>query len=181
MTRPTTRAAALLLLVAVALAACGTSGPTPSPVATAPATAGPGATPAPCGRVDVMATSDGWGAAAGSRGADVTVENVGSNACVLPPVPTAAFLDATAAAILQTPPRIGGMPLTLEPGGSATFSLVASNWCGLAALPVAVVVALAADTVPIAGLPIESADDLPPCMGEGQPSTLTTTDWQPAS
>jgi hypothetical protein len=183
MTRPSPRPAALalLLVASLALAACGTSGPSPStttPSASAPASA-PAGTPAPCGRADLEVTSSGWGAGAGSRGSDVTVENAGGAACVLPPIPTVALFDATGAAILQNPVRVGGTAVTLEPGDTATFSFVASNWCESAvALPVSVSLVLADEVAGIAGLPVATVDDLPPCMGEGQPSSLSTTDWE---
>ncbi len=200
MTHPWRSLIAVTILAAVALAACGTvptsppataspagsSPATASPGASAPAASGPATAPAsapttgadPCG-LALAATSSGWGGAAGSRGADVTVTNEGALPCTLPPVPATAILDASGSVVLQSDVRVGASQPTLEPGASATFSLLMSNWCDESvALPLRIAVVLPDSAAPIAGLPAETIDDLPQCLGPGQPATLSTTDWE---
>jgi hypothetical protein len=140
----------------------------------------PAASPSFCARDDVAVTSGGWGGAAGSRGSDVTVENIGADSCVLGPGPQLAAFDPAGIAVIQTPTSTGGAPLTLEPGDAATFSFLFSNWCDRSvALPLAVSVVLGGEAVVIPDLGVATLDDLPACNGPEQPPGLTVTSWQP--
>jgi hypothetical protein len=187
--RPPTAIAVLALLGALVVAACGNT-PSPSPSAppavtpaasVAPSSAAPSASAAEaaCASADIATTSDPWGGAAGSRGSEITIENRGAAACLLPAAPSIALLDAGGAVLLSTPARAGSGP-SLAPNGKASFALVFGNWCSQSAtLPLHVRLALASDVVDIGSLAIGSTDELPPCNGPGQPASLSTTDWQP--
>jgi len=184
----------LLVSVAIFVAACATSTTTPSPSpsaapsssapATATATAAATATATaagggPCAPDDLALTGGAWGAAAGSRGAEVSVENRGSAACTLPAGPSVALLDAAGTAIIESQPSADEPGPTLEPGSVTTFTILFSNWCqeGMA-LPLHVVLRSGDAGIPIPGLDM-AADDLPPCNGPGQPATLSANPWQP--
>ena len=124
---------------------------------------------------------DRWrvGAAAGSRGAEVSVENRGSTACTLPASPSVAVLDAAGTAIIESPPPPDETGPTLEPGGVTTFAILFSNWCDEGtALPLHVVLRSGSVGIPIPGLDM-TADDVPPCNGPGQPASLSANPWQP--
>jgi hypothetical protein len=176
----------LLVPLAILVAACATTttspSPTPSPSAsaTAPATAQASAAGGGACSPEVLALTGGsWGAAAGSRGAEVSVENRGSAACTLPASPSVAILDAAGTAIIESQPRADEPGPTLEPGSITTFTILVSNWCDeRTALPLRVVLRSGSAGIPIPGLDM-AADDLPPCNGPGQPPTLSANPWQP--
>jgi hypothetical protein len=197
MTRPTRRQPRILALVlvgfvALLVAACGETNPS-SPPAT-PASASPSASPSspspsptatasqaagPCAGTDLRVTGGPWGGAAGSRGSDVLVENLGATPCVLPAGPLVALIDATGSVLQQSGPTPVGEGPAIGPGGSRTFSLVIGNWCDdSVALPVRLQLALAGGSVDIGGLVLATVDELPPCNGPGQPATLSTTTWE---
>jgi hypothetical protein len=118
------------------------------------------------------------GGAAGSRGADVTVENSGPAACTLSLEPVVAAVDPVGSVLLQNRPALGANGPTLAPGETTTFSFVMSNWCDAdVSLPVGFRLVLAGGVVEIGGLSITTIDDLPPCNGPGQPPDMTATDW----
>ena len=169
----------LLVPLAILVAACATTttspSPTPSPAATAAASAAGGGG---CSPDDLALTGGAWGAAAGSRGAEVSVENRGSAACTLPAGPSVAILDAAGTAIIESQPADEPGP-TLEPGAVTTFTILFSNWCEEgAALPLHVVLRSGSTGIAIPGLDM-AADDVPPCNGPGQPATLSANPWQP--
>jgi hypothetical protein len=180
-------AIALALLAATLVSACGNP-PTPSPSASASATPPPApsstasttSAPAACASADIEATGGPWGGAAGSRGSDIVVENVGAAACLLPAGTTIALLDQAGKVLLTSGAAQAGSGPELEPGGTVGFSLVIGNWCDVAVtLPLYFRLALAGDTAEIQGLAVSTTDDLPPCNGPGEPALLSTTDWQP--
>jgi hypothetical protein len=196
------RRAVLLSALAVLAVACNSTTPTAPPAATPPVTtppftpapsttapstappssAGPSAAPegAACALTDLAVTAGGWGAAAGSRGADVSVENRGAAACELPAGPAVAILDAGGTQLLASPATDQRGP-TLEPGAVATFTVLFSNWCDEgAALPLRVALVDGAAGIPVPGLDM-TADDLPPCNGAGQPPALSANPWEPVS
>ena len=188
----------LFVSLAILAAACATTStspsPTPSLAATATATASATASasaPASatatatatgggaCTPDDLALTGGAWGAAAGSRGAEVSVENRGSAACTLPASPSVALLDAAGTAMIESPPPADEPGPTLEPGGVTTFAILFSNWCDTAtALPLHVVVRSGSAGIPIPGLDM-TAGDVPPCNGPGQPASLSANPWQP--
>ena len=164
---------ATLLVVA---AACSSSTSTPGPVATPTVEAG-----GPCAPSDLALTGGAWGAAAGSRGADVSVENRGPAACMLPAGPAIAVLDAAGTELLASPPVADEGAPVLEPGAVATFTVLFSNWCQEGtALPLHVVLRAGDASIPVPGLDM-TADDLPPCNGPGQPPALSANPWQPVA
>jgi hypothetical protein len=172
--------------LALVVAGCG-GYVTPTPATARPTATGPSspsgsaaAEASACATDAIRAQSDGWGGAAGSRGADVVVTNAGEAACSLPPRPAIAIFDNQGQVVLQSRPEPGGEPPTLDPGGTATFSFLVSNWCDQSAtLPFHVTVVMADGPVGISGVPIESLDDLPPCNGPGEPASASATDWTP--
>jgi hypothetical protein len=184
----TRSAVAVPMLAALLLSACGTPpAPTPSPAAsTPPPTAAPSESPsassiAACTATDITATGGPWGGAAGSRGSDVILENVGAFSCLLPAAATVALVDAAGTAVLTSAPAQAGTGPEVAPAGRAGFSLVLGNWCDqVVNLPFHVELALATDAIEIGDLSVTTTDELPPCNGPGQPATLTTTEWQSA-
>jgi len=181
---PRSRLALVAASFALVAAACGVQpAPSPSPVPTQGPSPSPSASPSaadvPCTAASLEVSGGPWGGAAGSRGSDVEVRNVGQEACTLPAGPSVALVDQAGAVLLSTPPQAGAGP-ELAPGASSTFSLVMGNWCNQdASLPLHFSLALAAGSVDVAELSVATVDDLPPCNGPDQPATLTTTPWQP--
>jgi len=175
----------LLVPLAILVAACvpTTTSPSPTPsdaptaLASAPATATGGGA---CSPDDLALTGGSWGAGAGSRGAEVSVENRGSAACTLPAAPSVAILDAAGTAIIESEPPADEPGPALEPGAVTTFTILFSNWCEeRAALPLHVVLRSGSAGIAIPGLDMAADDDLPPCNGQGQPATLSANPWQP--
>lgn len=182
------RRALLVSAVAVVAVACNTSTPTPMPTPPPAASVAPSeaATPSPvtgggeCAPTDLALVSGGWSAAAGSRGADVSVENRGATACTLPAGPAVAILDSAGTQLLESPSTDAAGP-TLEPGAVATFTVLFSNWCEeRAALPLRVALRSGDAAIPVPDLDL-TADDLPPCNGPGQPPALSANPWEPVS
>ena len=183
------RYALLLSTLTIVAVACNSATATAPPAATPPTTAPPTTaapnSPSPaasgaCSLTDLAVTAGGWGAAAGSRGADVSVENRGTAACELPAGPPVAILDAGGTQLLASPSTDQPGP-TLEPGGVATFTVLFSNWCEEgAALPLRVALIDGAAGIPVPELDM-TADDLPPCNGPGQPPALSANPWEPVS
>jgi len=159
-----------VLLVAVLLAACGGSAiPSPSLPSS-------GA----CTNVDVRATVGQWSAAAGSRGTDISVENVGSSSCVLPASPSVSLVGPAGSILLAGSPAPAGPGRTIGPGDTIGFSLVFSNWCDQSvSLPLRFRLALASSEIDIGDLNVTNADELPPCNGPGQSAVLSATEWEP--
>jgi hypothetical protein len=134
---------------------------------------------AACARGDLRVTGGPWGGAAGSRGSDIVVENVGAAACLLPAAATVAILDQADTVLLTSAPVQAGIGPELAPGTTTGFSMLIGNWCDQAvALPLSFRLALASDTAAIENLAITTTDELPPCNGPDQPATISTTDWQ---
>jgi hypothetical protein len=174
-------------LVAIVAVACNTSTTTPTAAPAASTSPVPAATasPAPgggaCAPTDLALVSGGWSSAAGSRGADVSVENRGGGACTLPAGPAVAILDAAGTQLLESAPPTGAPGPTLEPGAVATFTILFSNWCDeTAALPLHMALRAGDASVPVPDLDL-AADDLPPCNGPGQPPALSANPWEPVS
>jgi hypothetical protein len=179
------RLVALAAFAAIVAGACGNPpSPSPSPVASptpsaAPSSAAPTTSAAvACASADLSVTGGPWGGAAGSRGSDIVVENVGAAACLLPAAATVAIVDQAGTVLLSNAPAQAGSGPELAPAATTGFSLVLGNWCDQAvALPLSFRLALAGDAVPISDLSVATTDDLPPCNGPDQPATLSTTDW----
>ena len=181
-------AKALALIAAILVGACGNP-PTPSPSPSASATPSPAPSTAAatasglaaCTSADLQATGGPWGGAAGSRGSDVIIENLGTATCLLPAAATVALVDPGGTVVLSNAPAQAGSGPELPPAGTVGFSLVLGNWCDQSvSLPLRVQLALAADAVDVQQLELATLDDLPPCNGPGEPATLSTTEWQSA-
>jgi hypothetical protein len=152
----------------------GTPSPGPSEAGVLPA----------CGPDDFLVASDPWGGAAGSRGTTIVLRVVDSTAaCVKPQTVGAEIRDADgtvlAVGVFQT---FGGRPAPtarLAAGTQVELGVAWSNWCG--APPTAPTLSLLLDSVSV---PVEPSDGsailVPPCMGVGQPTTLSVTDLQPS-
>ena len=175
-----------LFAVAAVAVACNSSTTTQTPPPAASAAPTPVETGSPvtgggeCAPADLALVGGGWSAAAGSRGADVSVENRGAAACTLPAGPSVAILDSAGTQVLESPPTDAPGP-TLEPGAVATFTVLFSNWCDQgAALPLHVALRAGDAAIPVPDLDL-TAEDLPPCNGPGQPPALSANPWEPVS
>lgn len=170
----------VVLAVAAVVAACGGTTQSPSASATAGGTpaasmAAPSTGAGPCAAADLRVTSTGWGAAAGSRGADVMVENAGNGTCAVEG-PRIAIVDATGTVVLESEGDTG--ETVVDAGSSTAFAFTFSNWCTPGpALPMQVALRVGEELIGIDDLAIATTDDLPPCNGEGQPATLSTIPW----
>jgi hypothetical protein len=193
------------LLAAVTLAACGSAAsPSAAPISPSPS-ASPSESPSPsasasssasetasasptasssaaagadCQATNLRASSTGWSGAAGTRGADVTVENTGSTACNLPTDPVVAVVDSTEAVLVQSASAVSNGGPSIGSTGTATFVVRFSNWCDRTiTFPVNVQLVLTAGTVEVSGLTSTKLDDMPPCNGPGQSPSLSTLAW----
>lgn len=183
------RRAILVCGVALVAAACNSSITTPTPTPPPAASVAPSqaATASPltgggeCAPTDLALIGGGWSAAAGSRGADVSVENRGAAACTLPAGPAVAILDAAGTQLLESAPTTDEAGPSLEPGAVATFTVLFSNWCEeTASLPLHVALRAGDAAIPVPGLDL-TADDLPPCNGPGQPPEVSANPWEAVS
>lgn len=164
-----------VLLAGALIAGCGTT-PSPSPSAPPPS---PSPSQISCASSDLVATAGPWGGAAGSRGTDVTVKNQGSSPCPLTVSPLVVLDDASGRQLLESGPVPTGSGPTLGPAGTASFSLVFSNWCETSvSLPLHFTLEPPSGTVQIGSLSLTTLDDLPPCNGPAQPALLSATEWQ---
>jgi hypothetical protein len=186
-----------ILLLGLVLVGCATPAVTPSPSAATPSpsaiatpspapslSAVPSGSAAPtgltgdgsCVATDLAVSSGAWDAAAGSRGAEVLVQNQGDAACTLPDVAQVSILDAGSQGLLESPAPTGTGP-TLEPDGSAMFIVLFSNWCDQSvALPLHVVLRVGDAGIQVPSLDM-TATDLPPCNGPDQPPSITVNPW----
>jgi len=179
--RPGQTSLALLigLFATLALGACDeTVEPSAIPTASAPgATSTAGTAAGPCVVTDLAVAADPWGAAAGSRGADVAVQNQGGASCSLPSGPSVAILDDSGGTVLEGSADAVSDGLTLVPGASASFTILFSNWCDeTVALPLHVVLRVGDEGLQIPTLDL-AAGDLPPCNGPDQPPSLSINAW----
>ena len=159
--------------VATPSAAAPTLAPTPAPTA-APTAAGS----ASCAPTELAVTGGPWDSAAGSRFAEVTVQNGGAAACTLPEGPAIAVTDAGGSVLVATDPAGATPGPVLEAGASSTFTVQFANWCDDSAiLPVHVLFAIAGGGIEIVDLAAPTTDELPPCNGPDLPPTLTASDW----
>jgi hypothetical protein len=158
----------------------GSSGSaSPSASSTPVASTGTGA----CGTTDVILSAEPWGGAAGSRGTVVTVGLApGRDHCQLPSPLGASITNADGHPVVSSYQNLGGRPVWvwLEPGSALTVGVTWSNWCaGKVAEPVSLDLWSEGVALPV-DVP-DGADPVPPCLGEGEPSSLSVTELQPAS
>ncbi len=171
--------------VTVAIAVTGPSGSTPSGAGDLPGHGSPSAPTAPvvaCGPGELHATAAPWGAAAGSRGTTVTVTNVSAATCLIEADRPGAQIRSASATVasVNARPGSGRGLLALGPSDTLTTSVVWSNWCDAApsgSLSLRLVLADGSE-LPVGSDPSAPVVLVPPCMGAGQPSSLSTIDFQ---
>jgi hypothetical protein len=128
-----------------------------------------------------MLSAEPWGGAAGSRGTVVTISLAdGRYPCALSGSLTASVVDANGT-LLVSGQTASAASVQLESNVAFTVGVAWSNWC---ADPPANPVSLslkargwssAVDVSTPAG-----QESVPPCLGAGQPSSLSITDLQRA-
>jgi len=176
-------AGALVLAMVAACSSSTNSSPSRSasapPPASSPASVGPSAFgDAGCTLDDLRAGGGPWDGAAGSRFAEIVVANAGPGPCPLPELPVVAIVDSTDAVVGQSAPGVIGAGPVLAPTSAIAFTLQVANWCDDSVdLPLTFDLLLAGGTIPIDGLVVASAGQLPPCNGPGQPPTISAGDW----
>jgi hypothetical protein len=135
-----------------------------------------------CRSADFAVTSDPWDAAAGSRGTRVVFRVVDSVvACTLGGALDARITDAAGAVLVEA--SSDAAPATRVAGGAQLeFGVAWSNWCGASPMaPLELTVTLAGDDAPIPLVPPAGSSILvPPCMGGGQASNLSITNFEPS-
>lgn len=163
----------------VPASASPTSQPSSSPQPASPtpeATPAAPATLARCSAASLSATSQTWGAAAGSRGTTVTITNTGSVACTLRGNPGASLTDANGG-VLATAAEFTSASdptVTVTPGGSVVTSIVWGNWCAAApAQPIAAGLVVGGVIVAVTPTAAGSQIPVPPCLGTGGTSFST--------
>ena len=143
--------------------------PTPTPIAVQP-----------CDVESLEATAEAWGGAAGSRGTTIAVRNIGSTTCTLSGQPGAAIYTG-GEDVVHVMPRYGaGVPsLDLEPGDAAVTSVVWSNWCGDGSIgPDSLSLIIGQGGLLVTPDAQEPEILVPPCMGQGDPTSLSTIVFQ---
>jgi hypothetical protein len=173
-------------LIAVALATSLFRGPeTTNPgsgFATPRPTSSPSTAQVPCNAQDVQVDAEPWGGAAGSRGTMVTLSPVPGmrSRCDIALDVSARITDAAGSVLATGSSGPGARVATLELGRSYTVAVAWSNWC--AADPDRpVTLALRPANMPSwieVPSPVGSADPVPPCLGESQPTNLSVTQLQ---
>ena len=134
--------------------------------------AAPSWVPPLCHADDLSATATG-DAGAGNRFATITLTNTSAAVCVLGGYPAVDLRDGRGTALIEATaePEQPISTVTLEPGQSASFDLRWVNWCGDSVGSVTATVMLPGDDA--YRLTVGNAIAVPPCLGEGQPSSLT--------
>jgi hypothetical protein len=152
----------------------GSSEPTTPTVSASP--------PAPldCQSMDLALTAEPWGAAAGSRGTVVTVRLAdGRYPCFVQRNVGASIRDANGEVLVSAYVPMIYDPVTLNPGDEFTVGIAWSNWCaGDVAEPVSLSVGLSAGSEDVVVPVPHGADPVPPCLGENEPSNLSSTGLQ---
>lgn len=168
----------------------GVGGPGPAasvPVAS-PASQAPGIAEGACVAGDLVAASEAWGAAAGSRGTVVTVSLAPSAAeCDLVQHVSARILDGSGsvvASVFQLDPGSGDAgseaPVRVTRASAFTIGVSWSNWCGTApAGPLTLELAIGGTDWTAIAPPSGTSVLVPPCMG-GTITTMSVTAIQPA-
>jgi hypothetical protein len=141
----------------------GSSTPSPSAVPT-------------CKGHEVRLAAEPWGGAAGSRGTVVTVTlDSTASPCALPGPIAAEIYDYRDAVLVTGMPSSAPPSVELEPGVAYTIGIAWSNYCGPDPTPVALLLKVPGDDIPVlVGAPA-GAEAVPPCNGQGSPSTLSVT------
>jgi hypothetical protein len=160
----------------------GSSPPaTLSPVATPSAPAGP----PPCTADDLSWRADPWTGAAGSRGTNAvfTADEV-RPMCVIAGRAGLELRDANGTLLVASEGAGTGADVMVDHGSVLEIGIAWSNWCGPTPVqPLQLAFVLPGDPmglVPL-GPPVSDEILVPPCLGAGQPTTLSVTEFQPAN
>ena len=173
-------AGAAIAVVLTRLPAPGGNGagagvPTPSTAASHTQTA------AACRAEDFAWSTDPWGGAAGSRGTTVLARGVTSLAgCEIRGSATLVLSDGNGHTLLSaTSPA---STVSVGAGTLLEIGISWSNWCAAdPAAPLALSLTLPGDTNSVPLVASAGGIQVPPCNGQGQPSVLNATDFQPSS
>lgn len=195
--RPRAAAPILVAIFLLALSACTSTpsaSPTPEPsvavslapslppetsvpteVVTAPPTE-VAAAPA-CTAADLKASHDIVEGAAGSR--LTTVVLVAQSTCSIDLYPAMGLRDSNGAELVGST-SAGAGRIDLDPDLSYSSSVRLANWCNPEpSFPLALVVRVGGDEVPVTGSSFPDQGDMPPCNGSGGP-VLEAAPWEAA-
>ena len=159
-------------VVAASSSPAPTTAPTPAPTQAPPAIAA-------CDPSALAARVTSWEGAAGSRIANVTATNTGSDTCTLTEMARPMLVDGRGAVLAQgrldTNP---GSTIELRPGASLTTQVLVSNVCGAPPVPpVTIAFDLGGDRRLVAE-PVSPTDaTVPPCNGPGMPAEIQMHAW----
>jgi hypothetical protein len=141
--------------------------------------------PLPCTADDLSWRADPWTGAAGSRGTNVlfTADEVRGE-CIIAGRPALELRDANGELLVASEGAGTGADITVERGIVLEIGIAWSNWCGpMPVQPLQITFALPGDPmglVPL-GPPVTDEIPVPPCLGAGQPSALSVTEFQLSS
>lgn len=150
----------------------GAGVPTPTQAASLPASS------AACRAEDFAWSTDPWGGAAGSRGTTVLARGVSSLVgCQIQGRSALALSDGNGHLLLtaQSP----ASAVAVHAGSLLEIGISWSNWCDAdPASPLSLSLTLPGDSQPVPLVPSTGEIQVPPCLGQGQPSVLNATDFQ---
>jgi hypothetical protein len=137
--------------------------------------------PAKCRGADFAVSTDPWGGAAGSRGTIVVLRVVDSvTACRIGGALDGQITDPAGSVLVEarSDPTLAS---TVTAGTQLEIGVAWSNWCGPEPTrPLELSIVLPGDAAPFPLVPPPGTEILvPPCLGEGQPSSLSITSLQP--
>jgi hypothetical protein len=181
-------AAVAAVAVAIAIGASSPLGIIPGGASATPQPTAPAASQAPsvCAASNLRAVADPWGGAAGSRGTTIRITLVSGPDCLLQGHPGARIVAADGSLVIasldpgkrpdQPWVQPGEQAVTISAQGSGTtVSVVWGNWCAADPSMPQLQLRLAVDgpQLPVATAPGD-AIPVPPCLGSGEPSNLST-------
>ncbi|MEO8511242.1 MAG: hypothetical protein ABI534_08370 [Chloroflexota bacterium] len=155
---------------------------TPLPIAS-PESGVPSATPSgtgACAGPDLAVTAERWGGAAGSRGTTLSIAPAGAQACRLPAQLEVRMTTVDGGLLisgLSSGPAGGMLPLDAET--RYALGVAWSNWCGERPDGAHLELRLRpADAWIAVETPAGSTDPVPPCLGSGEPTSLSLTELE---
>lgn len=156
----------------------GVGGGAPTPSA---ATSVAPATLRACRSEDFAWSTDPWGGAAGSRGTTVLARGVTSlTGCEIHGSAALVLSDGNGHTLLSA--RSAASTVSVGAGTLLETGISWSNWCAADPIgPLALSLTLPGDTGSVPLVASAGPIQVPPCNGQGQPSVLNATDFQPSS
>jgi hypothetical protein len=147
----------------------GAGAPTPSTAAAA------------CRAGDFAWSTDPWGGAAGSRGTTVVARGVSSLAgCQIRGSSALVLSDGNGHTLLTA--QSAASAVSVGAGTLLEIGISWSNWCAADPVaPLSLSLTLPGDSRSVPLVASAGGIQLPPCNGQGQPSVLNATDFQPSS